>query len=72
MFRNSCKKVLQAGVLILMKTSLTFLNSSFRNKSLLLGLEDSWEKPLDSDPCKPSQTSGADEGPDICAVYFYL
>lgn len=62
----------QAGVLIQMETSLPFLNSNFRNKNLLLGLEDSWEKPLDLDPCKPPQTSGAYEGPDIFAVYFYL
>lgn len=62
----------KAGVLIQMEISLLFLNSSFRNKSLLLGLEDSWEKPLDLDPRRPSQTSGAYEGPDIFAVYFYL
>lgn len=64
---QECTVSVQAGVLIQI-----FLNSSFRNKTLLLGSEDSWEKPLNLDPCKPSQTSGAYEGPDIFAVYFYL
>lgn len=61
-----------AGILIWTETSLLFVNSSFKNKSLLLGLEDSWEKPLDLDPYRPSQTLGAYNGPDIFAVYFYL
>lgn len=60
----------QAWILIWTKTSYPFVNYSFKNKSLLLGLEESLEKPLDLDPCKPSQTSGVYEGPDIFTVYF--
>lgn len=63
---------LQTGILTQTETSLPFVKSTFKNKSLLLGLEDSWEKPLGLGPHKPSQTAGAYEGPDLFAVYFYL
>lgn len=59
-----------AGILIQTETSLPSVHFSFKTKRLLLGSEDSWEKPLDLDPCKPSQTAGTYEGPDIFYCLF--
>lgn len=60
----------QAGIWIQTEKSLPFAKPSFKT-SLLLGLEDSREKPLDLDPCEPAQTAGACEGPCLLSVFIY-
>lgn len=50
-----------------------FCGFPFQKQEFALGLEDSWEKPLDLDPCKPLQTAEAYEGPDIfCCLFLFI